>query len=101
MQLNFNIKNIFSGIDGLDNISKYVKYAILLNAEVVSLSAQKIQEISEEFVKKNTDSDYEDSLSNIIDGVEKTLKDFSPQLEKVTDSVNKIKDNILLFPKAK
>jgi hypothetical protein len=89
------------GCEGTTMIKKYLKYAMLLEAEVISLAAQKVQEITEQFVRKNADNEYEESLSNFFDGIEKTIKDFSPQIEKVTDSVNKIKDNILDFPKRK
>jgi hypothetical protein len=82
-------------------IAKYLKYAILLEAEVISMAAKKVQEVTELFVKSNADTEYEESLSNFFDGIEKTIKDFSPQIEKVTDSVNKIKDNILDFPRRK
>ena len=82
-------------------IAKYLKYALLIEAEVVSMAARKVQEVTEQFVKKNADTEYEESLYNFFDGIEKTIKDFSPQIEKVTDSVNKIKGNILDFPKKK
>ena len=80
-------------------VTKLFKYALLLEAEVVSQAARKVQEISETFVKNNTDNDYEESLSNVFDGVEQTIKNFSPQIEKVSESVNKIRSNILDFPK--
>lgn len=83
-------------------LAKFIKYAMLVEAEVVLLAAKKVQEVSEEFVRKNSDSEYEESLTNLFDGfhdLTKKVKDISPQIEKVTNSVNKFKDNILDFPK--
>lgn len=82
-------------------INKYLKYAMLLEAEVLSMTARKVQENCEEFVRRNSDPDYEKSLSNIFDGIENTFKNLSPQIEKLSSSVNKIKDNILDFPQKK
>lgn len=80
-------------------LAKFVKYALLLEAEVVSMTAEKIKSVSEEFVRKNADEEYSESLDELFDGIRNKVKSFSPQIDKVTNSVNKIKDNILDFPK--
>lgn len=83
-------------------LAKFFKYAMLLEAEVALLAAKKIQEASEEFVRKNSDSEYEQSLNELFNGVagiSQKFKGFAPKIEKVTDSVNKIRTNILDFPK--
>ena len=96
-----NIGEQLSHFEGISKVSKYVKYAMLVEAEILAMTAKKVQHITEEFVRNNTDNEYEESLSSIFDGIEKTLKDFSPQIEKVSNSVHKLKDNILDFPRKK
>lgn len=80
-------------------LQKYVKYALLLNATVVSSVSQKIFENTENFVKENADDDYKNYLSETIDNLQKNFREISPQIEKVADSVNKVRDNILDFSK--
>ncbi len=96
-----NISEQLRHFEGINKVSKFFKYATLVEAEIISMLAKRVQEVTEDFVKNNTNAEYEESLSNFFDGIEKTIKDFSPQIEKVTDSVSKIKDNILDFPKKK
>jgi hypothetical protein len=78
--------------DTFDKISKFFKYLSLIEAEIISKFAKKIQENSEAFVKNYSDKDYEQSISDIFDGVEKTMGNFVPKIEKVKESVNKIID---------
>lgn len=80
-------------------LQKYVKYALLLNASVISSVSQKIFEATDQFVKTNADDDYKNSLSETFDNIQKNFREFSPQIEKVTESVNKVRDNILDFSK--
>jgi|LakWasMet13_LOW5_FD_contig_21_574206_length_688_multi_4_in_0_out_0_2 predicted translin family RNA/ssDNA-binding protein len=83
-------------------LAKFFKYAMLVEAEIVLRVAKKVQEASEDFVRKNADEEYEQSLTDLFDGfdeISQKVKNISPKLEKVTDSVNKFKDNILDFPK--
>ncbi|MBC7475695.1 MAG: hypothetical protein H7263_15540 [Candidatus Sericytochromatia bacterium] len=80
-------------------LGKFFKYAALLEAEVVSSIAMKIKEVSDDFVKKNSDLDYEESLEDMFNNVREKVKSLSPKIEKVTNSVNRIRDNILDFPK--
>ncbi|GIW22759.1 MAG: hypothetical protein KatS3mg068_1766 [Candidatus Sericytochromatia bacterium] len=75
-----------------DKTKKFLKYTLLIEAEIVSRLAKKIQEDSELFVKKFSDKDYEQSISDIFDGVEKTMENFVPKIEKVKESVGKIID---------
>ena len=82
-------------------VKKYLKYGTLLQAEIISRLAKKVQESTEDFVRKNTNADYEQTLSDTFDDIEQKIRDFSPQLEMVSNSVNKIKDNILDFQKKK
>lgn len=76
----------------INKVSKFFKYASLIEAEVIAKVAKRIQEDSESFVKKYSDKDYEQSISDIFDGVEKTMGNFVPKMEKVKESVNKIID---------
>lgn len=80
-------------------LQKYVKYALLLNASVISSVSQKIFETTDQFVKTNADEDYKNALSETFDNIQKNFREFSPQIEKVTESVNKVRDNILDFSK--
>ena len=80
-------------------LSKLLKYTALLQAEVISSAAKKIKEASEDFVKKNSDLEYEESLEDMFNNVREKVKSLSPKIEKMTNSVNKIRDNILDFPK--
>ena len=83
-------------------LAKFFKYVMLVEAEIVLRVAKKVQEASEDFVRKNADEAYEQSLTDLFDGfdgISRKVKDISPKFEKVTDSVNKFKDNILDFPK--
>ncbi len=80
-------------------LGKFFKYAALLEAEVVSSIAMKIKEVSDDFVKKNSDLEYEESLEDMFNNVREKVKSLSPKIEKVTNSVNRIRDNILDFPK--
>ena len=80
-------------------LAKFFKYTLLLEAEVVAIAAERIKEVTENFVKKNADSDYENSLDELFTGIRARVQDISPRIEKVTNSVNKIRDNILDFPK--
>jgi peptidoglycan hydrolase CwlO-like protein len=80
-------------------LQKYVKYALLLNASVISSVSQKIFETTDQFVKTNADEDYKNALSETFDNIQKSFREFSPQIEKVTESVNKVRDNILDFSK--
>ncbi|MFN8672974.1 MAG: hypothetical protein U0457_12950 [Candidatus Sericytochromatia bacterium] len=73
-------------------LNKYVKYALLLHAEVISTSAKMVKEASEEFIKKNVDSEYEKSLSDAFDGIQKKVKDLSPHLDKIKDLKNNVVD---------
>jgi hypothetical protein len=76
----------------ISKVSKFFKYASLIEAEIIAKFAKRIQEDSELFVKKYSDKDYEQSISDIFDGVEKTMGNFVPKIEKVKESVNKIID---------
>ncbi len=76
-------------------IKKHIKYALLINAEVILLSAKIVKEISEDFIRKNVDTDYEKSLSDIFDGIEQKVKDLSPHLDKIND----LKNNVVDFKK--
>lgn len=84
-------------------LSKFVRYAMLVEAEIVLRIAKKVQETSEDFVRKNADVEYEQSLTNLFDGFDdisqKVKTTISPKFDKVTDSVNKFRDNILDFPR--
>lgn len=84
-------------------LAKFFKYVMLVEAEVISRIAKKVQETSEDFVRKNADVEYEQSLTNLFDGFDdisqKVKTTISPKFDKVTDSVNKFRDNILDFPK--
>lgn len=76
----------------LDKAKKFLKYTLLIEAEIISKLAKKIQDDSESFVKKYSDREYEQSISDIFDGVEKTMGNFVPKMEKVKESVGKIID---------
>ena len=83
-------------------LAKFFKYVMLVEAEVILLAAKKVQEVSEEFVRTNSDDDYEQGLNDLFDnvaGISRKVKDISPNIEKVANSVNKIRNNILDFPK--
>ncbi len=83
-------------------LEKFLKYATLLEAEVIIMAAKKVQEVSEEFVRKNADTEYEQSLNDLFNGfddISQKVKHLTPKIDKVTNTVNKFKDNILDFPK--
>lgn len=82
-------------------LKKYLKYALLINAEVVLLTSKKIQETAENFLKENVDSDYEKSLSDTFDNIEKKVRDLSPHIDTSMNKIKIFKDNIVDFSKNK
>lgn len=82
-------------------LKKYLKYALLINAEVVLLTSKKIQENAENFLKENVDSDYEKTLSDTFDDIQKKVRDLSPHIDNSMNKIKTFKDNIVDFSKNK
>lgn len=82
-------------------LTKYLKYALLINAEVVLLTSKKIQETAENFLKENVDSDYEKLLSDTFDDIQKKVRELSPHIDNSMNKIKIFKDNIVDFSKNK
>lgn len=82
-------------------LKKSLKYALLINAEVIKLASKRIKESSETFLKENVDSDYEKTLSDTFDNIEKNVRDLSPHIDKSITTIKTLKDNIVDFSKTK
>jgi len=80
-------------------LSKYLKYALLLNAEIVSQIAGKVKENTEKFVNENADQEYKISLDKTWDDLRQRINDISPKIDLVNGYIEKIKENIPQFDK--
>jgi polyhydroxyalkanoate synthesis regulator phasin len=69
-----------------------LKKASLLTAEFVSLSADKVQEVADEFVKKGTlhDAEAKKFVSEVRSTLEGREKEFTERWEQVVNSVQQI-----------
>jgi len=69
-----------------------LKKASLLTAEFISLSADKVQEVADEFVKKGTlhDNEAKKFVSEVRSTLEGREKEFTERWEQVVNSVQQI-----------
>lgn len=69
-----------------------LKKASLLTAEFISLSADKVQEVADEFVKKGTlhDNEAKKFVSEVRSTLEGREKEFTERWEQVVNSVHQI-----------
>lgn len=69
-----------------------LKRASLLTAEFISLSADKVQEVADEFVKKGTlhDSEAKKFVSEVRDNLESREKEFTQRWETMVSSVHQL-----------
>jgi len=69
-----------------------LKKASLLTAEFISLSADKVQEVADEFVKKGTihDSEAKKFVSEVRSNLESREKEFTDRWEQVVNSVQSL-----------
>ncbi|PIQ29196.1 hypothetical protein COW36_17585 [bacterium (Candidatus Blackallbacteria) CG17_big_fil_post_rev_8_21_14_2_50_48_46] len=69
-----------------------LKKASLLTAEFISLSADKVQEVADEFVKKGTlhDNEAKKFVSEVRSNLEGREKEFTERWEQVVNSVQQI-----------
>ena len=69
-----------------------LKRASLLTAEFVSLSADKVQEVADEFVKKGTlhDSEAKKFVSEVRDNLESREKEFTQRWEQMISGVQQL-----------
>lgn len=74
------------------NTMDLLKKASLLTAEFVSMSADKVQEVADEFVKKGTlhDSEAKKFVSEVRSNLEVREKEFTERWEQVVSSVQQI-----------
>lgn len=74
------------------NTMDLIKKASLLTAEFVSMSADKVQEVADEFVKKGTlhDSEAKKFVSEVRTNLEVREKEFTERWEQVVSSVQQI-----------
>ncbi|MGV3526682.1 MAG: phasin family protein [Candidatus Sericytochromatia bacterium] len=74
------------------NTMDLLKKASLLTAEFVSMSADKVQEVADEFVKKGTlhDSEAKKFVSEVRTNLEVREKEFTERWEQVVSSVQQI-----------
>lgn len=69
-----------------------LKRASLLTAEFISLSADKVQEVADEFVKKGTihDTEAKKFVSEVRSNLESREKEFTERWEQVVNGVQQI-----------
>jgi len=69
-----------------------LKKASLLTAEFISMSADKVQEVTDEFVKKGTihDSEAKKFVAEVRSNLESREKEFTERWEQVVNSVQQI-----------
>lgn len=69
-----------------------LKKASLLTAEFISLSADKVQEVADEFVKKGTlhDSEAKKFVSEVRNNLESREKEFTERWEKMVSGVQQL-----------
>ncbi len=69
-----------------------LKKASLLTAEFISLSADKVQEVADEFVKKGTihDAEAKKFVSEVRTNLESREKEFTDRWEQVVSSVEQL-----------
>lgn len=69
-----------------------LKKASLLTAEFISLSADKVQEVADEFVKKGTlhDNEAKKFVSAVRNTLESREKEFTERWEQIVNSVQQI-----------
>lgn len=69
-----------------------LKKASLLTAEFISMSADKVQEVADEFVKKGTlhDSEAKKFVSDVRSNLESREKEFTERWEQVVSSVQQL-----------
>ncbi|MBF2053855.1 MAG: hypothetical protein IGS03_10395 [Candidatus Sericytochromatia bacterium] len=77
-----------------------LKKASLLTAEFISLSADKVQEVADEFVKKGTlhDSEAKKFVSEVRNNLESREKEFMDRWEQLVNNVQSLGSS-LGFPK--
>ena len=69
-----------------------LKKASLLTAEFISLSADKVQEVADDFVKKGTMNDTEAKkfVSEVRNNLESREKEFNDRIEQVVNGIQQI-----------
>ena len=69
-----------------------LKKASLLTAEFISMSADKVQEVTDEFVKKGTihDSEAKKFVAEVRSNLESREKEFTERWEQVVNSVQQL-----------
>lgn len=73
-----------------------LKKASLLTAEFISLSADKVQEVADEFVKKGTlhDSEAKKFVSEVRSNLESREKEFADRWEQLVNNVQTLSNSL-------
>lgn len=69
-----------------------IKKASLVTAELISLSADKVQEVADDFVKKGTlhDSEAKKFVSEVRHSLESREKEFNEKVQQIAESIQQL-----------
>ena len=69
-----------------------IKKASLVTAELISLSADKVQEVADDFVKKGTlhDTEAKKFVSEVRHSLESREKEFNDKMQQIVDSFQQL-----------
>jgi non-homologous end joining protein Ku len=77
-------------------VPNFLKYALTLQAELLSMVAEEIHHKAEDFVRQNSDDGYEAYLAQLVDNIERTVDTLATPFEPVIQGMNKLQQDLNL-----